>query len=97
MSNGPKTRNEGVDWLKLLPFVRVFQEPTFSAGHWTTNEGSMPFFSYSQEAARFVGDVHVRAHLEAVQRFEQKAQRGEHEQGPPAESQMAASVVDLEG
>ena len=45
------------------------------------------------ESSRFVRDVEVRAHLEAVQRFDDQPERGKDEQRPPAKPQVTIELA----
>jgi len=45
---------QSVDWRKLLPFVKVFEQPSFRVGEWITEQNSFPFYSLSEEVSRFI-------------------------------------------
>jgi hypothetical protein len=52
------TKTKTVDWRKLLPFRRTFEQKSFSAGKWVTSKDSLLFYSCSDEAERFIKTVY---------------------------------------
>ena len=52
----PEIGNEQID--AILGYLPHFEQSSFKFGEWGTREGQMPFFSFGDEAAKFVSALY---------------------------------------
>ena len=71
------TNAKTADWQKLLPFRKIFERKSFSAGKWVDRKGQLPFYTYSDSVSRFIQTVYDAGIVEQFDwpKWQTKAER----------------------